>query len=100
MMKHIVCWKFQESAAGHSKEENLREAKRRLDALPAVIPEIRTFEVGIDEGRTDLSNDMVLVSTFDDAEALKRYQVHPEHVKVAEYLRTVHRGRVVVDYTI
>jgi Stress responsive A/B Barrel Domain len=100
MMIHIVCWKFKEEAGGHTKEENLREAKRRLEALPLTIAEIRSFQAGIDEGRTEFSYDLVLHSTFDNAATLEAYQNHPDHQEAVKFLRSVHEGRIVVDYRI
>jgi hypothetical protein len=97
MIKHIVMWKFQEGA---DKAGNLRKAKALLDALPAKIPAIRGFEVGIDVLHSAASYDLVLNSTFDSKETLVAYQSHPEHVKVVEFLSSVQSGKVVVDYVV
>jgi hypothetical protein len=37
-------------------------------------------------------------SEFDDMEALFRYQKHPEHVKVGEFIIEVRKDRAFVDY--
>ena len=99
MIHHVVMWKFKDTAEGASREANLRKAKTMLESLVGRVPEIRSFQVGIDMGRTDASYDMVLTSEFSDMEALKRYQAHPEHVRVAHFLRKVQVGRAVVDFS-
>ena len=98
MLKHIVMWKFKEAAEGATKEENLRKAKSLLDALPPTIPQIKTFEVGIDTLHSDTSYDLVLISGFDDEASLVTYQKHPEHVAVVEFLRNVQADKIVVDF--
>lgn len=98
MLYHIVMWKFKETAGGASKQENLSKAKSMLDALPPLISEIEAFEVGIDILHTEASYDLVLRSAFAGLDALKSYQVHPEHLKVVEFLRSVHESRIIVDY--
>ncbi|HXX62917.1 MAG TPA: Dabb family protein [Bacteroidota bacterium] len=98
MIRHIVLWKFLDEAAGKPKEANLRAAKEQLERLPEAIPEILSFEVGISVG--DTSHDLALNSTFASPEALARYQNHREHLRVVEFLRTVHGGKAVVDYAI
>ncbi len=98
MLRHVVAWKFKESAGNAGKEENLKQAKTLLEGLKDTIAEIKSLEVGIDSMRTKQSYDLVLISEFDGVEALLVYQTHPEHVKVAEFLRKVQSTKVVVDY--
>ncbi len=100
MVKHIVVWKFRESAEGASRAENLKRAKSLLEMLKGRIPGIRRFEVGIDVSQTDASYDLVLNSEFTDTRALDEYRNHPDHLRVVEFLRKVHEGRVVVDYLV
>jgi hypothetical protein len=97
-MRHIVMWKFRDFAEGATREVNLVKAKLLLESLKSLIPGILKFDVGIDFSRTERSFDLVLVSEFLDAETLKAYQNHPDHVRVVEFLRMVHDGRIVVDY--
>lgn len=44
--------------------------------------------------------DVVFDSVFETEEALAEYQVHPEHLRVADYVRTVMIDRVCVDFPI
>ena len=50
MYKHIVLWKLKKEVNGLSKEELAVEVKRRLDELPALIPEIKGYETAINIG--------------------------------------------------
>jgi hypothetical protein len=98
MINHIIIWKFKDAADGNVKEENLRKAKAMLEALPTKIPQIKSFHVGLDVVHSDTSYDMVLMSRFENLRTLAEYQVHPEHVKVAQFLRKVHQSKIAVDY--
>lgn len=100
MVRHIVMWKFKANAEGAARSENLTRAKALLESLREKIPEIRYLQVGIDLCRTEASYDLVLTSEFADTEALRAYQRHPDHLRVVEFLRKVHEGRVVVDHII
>jgi hypothetical protein len=100
MVKHVVLWKFRDFAEGASREENLKKAKTLLELLRNRIPEIRRLEVGIDVSQTDHSYDLLLNSEFADGHSLQEYQKHPDHVRVVEFLRKVHEGRIVVDYLV
>jgi hypothetical protein len=100
MIRHIVLWTFLDQADGNTKSDNLVEAKRRLEALPAAIREITSFEVGIDIGKGQGASDLALDSTFDSLQTLKAYQEHPAHVEVVKFLRAVQKSKTVVDFEI
>ncbi len=98
MLHHIVMWRLKEEALGHKKAYLALEMKGRLDALVPDIPEIRSFQVGLNSLPSDRSCDLVLVSTFDDQAALERYVRHPEHQKVVEFVKQVIVESRAVDY--
>jgi len=98
MLKHIVMWQFKDEAEGRSKKENCARVKEMLEALPARIPFIRKLEVGLNAYASSMSADMVLVTEFDSKGDLDLYAVHPEHVKVSEYVGKVRNTRIVCDY--
>ena len=100
MLRHIVMWKFKEEAEGKTRAENCHHVKELLEALPSRISVIRRLEVGLNEFRSPMSSDMVLIADFDSKEDLDIYAVHPEHVKVSEYVGKVRLDRTVVDYII
>ena len=97
MIRHVVMWKFKETAEGKSKLENMEAVRERLFALLPVIPEIRRMEIGFDVKHTDASMDLMLLTEFDTLDTLQTYAVHPEHLKVADLVRKVTDCRVVLD---
>lgn len=97
MIRHIVAWNYKD---GFSAEENLSNAKKikfELENLSNLISEIISINVAIDPAKTS-NRDMILTSLFEDEEALGRYQVHPEHVRVSGFVRTVTQDRVCLDF--
>jgi hypothetical protein len=100
MIKHIVMFKLKEWAEGRDKAGNIEALKAMLEALPAQIGEIRFFEVGINIIEAGVAYDLVLISQFASKEALFRYQKHPEHVNVANFVGKSCMSRIVVDYVI
>jgi hypothetical protein len=99
MVKHVVMWKLKERAEGEGREANALKIKEALAELFKKVPGVRSWDVGIDFGRTDASFDVVLVSEFDNEAALAAYQKHPEHVKVAEFIGRLRDVRAIVDYS-
>ena len=97
MIRHIVMWKFKESAEGNTKDENIRIVKDSLFALVGMIDEIKKMEIGCDVAHTAASMDLALITEFESLDALHTYAVHPEHVKVADFVRKVTETRVVLD---
>ena len=93
MIKHVVMWRFKEE----NKEANKQKARELLLALPALIPEIKKMDVYFDALGKNGAMDVMLEVEFENAEALNTYAVHPEHVKVAGFIRGVVESRVVLD---
>ena len=93
MFVHVVMFKL--------KDRNQQQAealKAKLDALPATIDLIKSFEVGINVVESARAYDVVLISKFDSLETMQAYQVHPDHQDVLAYVREVTDGIVAVDY--
>ena len=100
MLKHIVLFKLKEHAEGAGKAENARKAKEALEALAKKIPQVRHLEVGINSIPSDAAYDIAIYSEFADEKDLAIYIMHPEHVKIAEFVGKVRESRVVVDYLV
>jgi hypothetical protein len=101
MVKHIVMWKFKDSAEGATKEQNLRRVFAELKALQQTVPSIRTLEIGLHSSPKDqVAWDLVLYSEFDDWDGLEEYIRHPEHKKIAEFIGKVRSDRAAVDYEV
>ncbi|MGH1524251.1 Dabb family protein [Leifsonia sp. L25] len=94
-LRHVVMWKLASTEEAERADQAAR-VKAGLESLPAVVPEILRFEVGLNSLPAN-EFDIVLVSDFEDEAALQRYVEHPEHEKVASYIRSVVSGRASVD---
>ena len=68
-----------------------------LLALPAIISDLKKMEVHFDITHSDMSMDMMLDTEFLSVEDMKAYAVHPEHLKVVEFIKSVIESRVVLD---
>ncbi len=98
MIKHIVMWRLKEFANDATKEENAKALKDKLESLRDKIEEIKEIEVGINVNPSEAAFDVVLYSEFEDTEALKIYQNHPEHKKIVDFVSRIRTERCVVDY--
>lgn len=96
MVKHIVMWKLKED----NKLENAQKIKKSLEALNGVIEVIKSLEVGVNYNSSMAAYDVVLVSEFENDEALAIYQTHPKHIAIGEFVKSVSTDRKVVDYII
>ncbi len=85
MLTHIVCWKYKPETTDAEREDHIG----RLRALPAVIPDIQSFDVGSDILGLERSFDTGLVAVYPDREALDVYTEHPAHVEVAAFGREI-----------
>jgi hypothetical protein len=100
MIKHIVMFKLKPEAEGKTKEENARQIKSVLDALPENIAQIKLYEVGINFSESPSAADICLVSGFQSVEELNEYRIHPEHQKALDFILKVIDESRVVDYEI
>jgi hypothetical protein len=94
MLYHLVMMKFKSSTT----EDTKIQLKASLNRLQGFIPEIKAFHCGIDIVRSERSYDFGLSSAFEDMDAMKRYQVHPEHQKVLSVIREICETIVAVDF--
>ena len=100
MVKHIILWTLKEMSDSE-KAEVKAGIKNGLEALKGKIPGLVDIKV-VTEGRLASSNaDLMLDSTFENAEALKGYSKHPEHVAVADgKVRPYTASRSCLDFEI
>ena len=98
MIKHIVMWKFKESALNNTQEENINEFASRLEALVGVIDEIVSLKTGKNILPGETASDLVLLSEFNSMNDLEKYNNHPEHQKVLAFGKQVIAERRAVDF--
>ncbi|MEP6819132.1 MAG: Dabb family protein [bacterium] len=94
MLTHIVIWKYNSEVEQEVRKEHLR----MLRALTSVIEEIESLSVGFDVVKLPRSFDSGLVAVFRDRAALDAYTVHPEHMKVATFGKTISEQVTSVDF--
>lgn len=70
-----------------------------LKSLYGEIEELRACTVARNCNPDD-GYDAILVSDFDDLDALNRYKINPKHVAVSELCKEIRLDRVAVDYEI
>ena len=94
MLTHIVCWQYKTETT----EEQQAEHITRLRALPGMIPNIVSFNVGRDILHLERSFDTGLVAVYPDRAALDLYTDHPAHQEVAALGKQIAERVVSVDF--
>ncbi len=97
MVKHIIIWTLKKEFSDAEKREAAQKIKSGLEGLSGKIPGMTEVKVNIDL-LTSSNGDVMLDTTFVDEDALKAYQVNPDHVAVAAYVRSVVSDRKCVDF--
>lgn len=93
MLTHVVLFKLKEF-----RPEQLATAKEKLLMLPGLVPQIRHLEVGTDLLHSERSYDLALITRFNSLADMQTYQLHPFHLEVVAYLKTISQSIIVVDY--
>ena len=94
MLTHLVIWKYKPDIEPEVREEHVT----MLRSLGPKIPELESLQVGSDVLGLPRSYDTGLVAVFKDRSGLEAYTVHPEHIKVAEFGRTISAHVASVDF--
>ncbi|HVS82571.1 MAG TPA: Dabb family protein [Pyrinomonadaceae bacterium] len=94
MLTHIVVWKYRADIAQATRDDHVA----RLRSISSVVPGIENFSVGFDTLHLARSYDTGLVAVFRDRAALDAYTVHPEHVQVADFGRSLSDHVASVDF--
>lgn len=97
MIRHIVSWKLSATDADQKRADAETMARLFLELSP-LIPSIHHLQVGIDLGETANNWDFALLIDFDDTAGLDAYQQHPEHQRVAAFVREHASARSAVDF--
>src|SRR5437868_6583297 len=79
MLVHIVLFRLRPEVA----ETEILSCMEGLRQLVGVVSEIRGYHVQRDEIGGERSATFGVLSRFDDADALRRYQQHPAHQAAA-----------------
>jgi len=94
MLIHVVVWKYRTDIDIDIREEHIT----LLRNLSVVIPQIKSLSVGSDTLHLPRSYDTGLVAVFEDRAALDAYTIHPEHIKAANFGRSISEHVASVDF--
>lgn len=98
MINHVVLFKLNKYENSEEKQEVLNQFKTKLLDLKNFIPQLKFIEVGTNYQLNSASYDLCLITHFESIDDLKIYQVHPEHLKVVEFVKQVTSERAAVDF--
>ena len=98
MINHVVLFKLKEYSSVEEKKEVLDQFEAKLLALKGLIAELKFIEVGKHYLIDSPSYDLSLITHFDSIEDLDVYRVHPEHLKVVDFVKEITVDRAAVDY--
>ena len=98
MVRHLILWKLKEDLSVDKRNQVVSDMKEQLEGLVGKVPGLISLRIVINEMESS-SADVMLDSELESEEALKGYQCHPEHVKVADtYVRPFVEVRMCLDY--
>lgn len=98
-IRHIVMWRVRGETRQERHDARLK-VKEAFEGLRGRIDGMTHVEVGMDISEVEYACDIVLVTEFSNADALKSYASHPEHLRVREELGDLRIARHQVDYAI
>ncbi len=98
MFRHVVLLTWNDNATAAERQAVVDGLK----TLPAAIPEIRSYVVGVDAGLVPAGNsDLVVVADFDDQAGYTVYRDHPVHQDViARTIRPILASRAAVQHDV
>lgn len=97
MFRHVVLLTLRDDLPSDQLERLLESLRR----LPGLIPEIRSYVVGVDVGLAETNATLAVVADFDDVVGFETYATHPAHVEViTEQIRPVLVARSAVQHEV
>jgi hypothetical protein len=78
--RHVVMFQWADDAP----EDQVDQVRAGLDALPPLIPQIRSYLHGPDVGVSEGNFDYVVVADFDNVNDWRTYRDHPLHILFIE----------------
>jgi len=93
--RHVVMFKWAEGTTTGQQDE----VAAKLGELPAAIPEIGAYGIGVDAGVNPGSYEFVVVADFADRDAYLVYRDHPAHRAVIDaYIAPIVAERAAIQY--
>ncbi len=97
MLRHVVLMRWKPETSDAQKQA-VREG---LAALPAAIPEIRSYQFGDDAAIVKGNFEFAIVADFENEPDFQTYATHDAHQKlIAEHIRPILQDRAAVQYAL
>lgn len=94
MIRHVLLLRWKPEATTAQREAALQGFHRLGDHVPRIRALTARMDAGLAEGNADL----LVTMDFDDADAWRAYQEHPEHRALIEkVLRPILAGRTAIQ---
>jgi quinol monooxygenase YgiN len=93
MIRHVVMWELHDPARAVAFRDALASCAGLVDGL-------RSYELAVRSESLPASVDVCLIATFDDADALRAYQQHPQHLAVSQRIAPWRKRRHVLDFQV
>jgi hypothetical protein len=95
MIRHVVLFRWKAAATAEQKQRVVDELSR----LPAIVPSLRAYRLGLDLGLNEGNYDFAAAADFDDVAGYLAYRDDPEHQAIiAEFIRPIAGERAAVQY--
>jgi hypothetical protein len=95
VLRHVVLMRWKPGTSTDQKQA-IRE---RLAALPAAIPQIRSYQFGDDAAIAEGNFEFAIVADFDNGSDFQIYAAHDVHQRlIAEHIRPILQDRAAVQY--
>jgi len=97
MLRHVVLMRWKPGTSADQR----KAVREGLAALPAAIPQIRSYRFGDDAAIVEGNFEFAIVADFDDPSDFHAYATHAAHQKlIAERIRPILQDRAAVQYEI
>ncbi len=93
MIKHVVTFIWNDDVT----DAQVADVTEVLTRLPSLIDSLDDYTFGRDLDLTDGTGDFAIIATVADIAALRAYLEHPDHVPVANRLRSMAQSRIAVQ---
>jgi hypothetical protein len=95
VFRHVVLLQWADGVT----EAQVQTVVAGLRGLPAQIPEIAEYHVGLDAGVDEGNVDLAIVADFASAEDYATYRDHPVHrALIAEHIRPILAARMALQH--
>jgi hypothetical protein len=95
MIRHVVLFRWTPDATA----EQRRRVATELSRLPALVPSLRDYRLGVNLGLNPGNFEFAVAADFDDVDGYLAYRDHPSHrAIVAEFIQPIVAERAAVQY--